>query len=92
MELRHDFDLNLLLNQLNMARGSFYYHQKQSKLPDKYKVVKELIKSIFHKHKGRQMVQHILYAWLLYSHAVRFRLQISRPLTDAKLQYCHGLF
>ena len=53
MELRHDFDLNLLLNQLNMARGSFYYHQKQSKLPDKYKVVKELIKSIFHKHKGR---------------------------------------
>ena len=53
MELRHDFDLNLLLNQLNMARGSFYYHQKQSKSPDKYKVIKELIKSIFHKHKGR---------------------------------------
>lgn len=36
-----------------MARSSFYYYQKQDKLPDKYKVVKELIKSIFHKHKGR---------------------------------------
>ncbi|HRZ75419.1 MAG TPA: IS3 family transposase [Flavobacterium sp.] len=53
MELRHDFDLNLLLNQTNIARSSFYYHQKKGKLPDKYKKVKELIKSIYHKHKGR---------------------------------------
>ena len=36
-----------------MARSSFYYHQKQSKVTDKYKVVKELIQSIYHKHKGR---------------------------------------
>lgn len=35
-----------------MARSSFYYHQKQSKLPDKYKIIKEVIKSIYHKHKG----------------------------------------
>lgn len=53
MELRHKFDLKMLLNQSNMARSSFYYHQKQNKLPDKYKAVKELIKSIYHKHKGR---------------------------------------
>ena len=53
MELRHKFDLNLLLNQTNMARSSFYYHQKHNKLPDKYKDVKELIKSIYHKNKGR---------------------------------------
>lgn len=36
-----------------MARSSFYYHQKQNKLPDKYAAVKELIKSIYHKNKGR---------------------------------------
>ena len=36
-----------------MARSSFYYHQKQNALPDKYKVIKELIKSIYHRHKGR---------------------------------------
>ena len=36
-----------------MARISFYYYQTQSKLPDKYRVIKELIKSIYHKHKGR---------------------------------------
>lgn len=53
MELRHKFDLSLLLNQTNMARSSFYYHEKQNKLPDKYKIIKELIQSIYHKHKGR---------------------------------------
>ena len=53
MELRHKYDLNTLLNHTNMARSSFYYYQTQSILPDKYRVIKELIKSIYHKHKGR---------------------------------------
>jgi putative transposase len=53
MELRHQYDLNLLLNRTNMARSSFYYYQKQSRTPDKYKLIKEWIKSIYHKHKGR---------------------------------------
>ena len=53
MELRHIYDLNLLLDRTNMARSSFYYHQKQSKLPDKHEAIKELIKAIYHKHKGR---------------------------------------
>ena len=53
MELRHEFDLEILLNQTNMARSSFYYHQKQFDLPDKYKKIKEIIKTIYHQHKGR---------------------------------------
>ncbi len=53
MELRHSYDLELLLYLTNMARSSFYYHQKQSKSSDKYQVIKELIKSIYQKHKGR---------------------------------------
>jgi len=53
MELRHKFDLNLLLNQTNMARSNFYYHQKKVKSADKYQEIKQLIKSIYHKHKGR---------------------------------------
>ena len=36
MELRHRYDLNLLLNCSNVARSSFYYYQKQSKKADKY--------------------------------------------------------
>ena len=53
MELRHKFDLNLLLNQTNMARSNFYYHQKKIESTDKYAQIKELIKSIYHNHKGR---------------------------------------
>lgn len=53
MELRHQYDLKLLLNHTNMARSSFYYHQKQTKSTDKYTRTKEFIKVIYHKHKGR---------------------------------------
>ena len=53
MELRHDYDLDRLLNRMGMARSSFYYHQKQSDLPDKYLEIKELIKTIYNQHKGR---------------------------------------
>ena len=42
-----------------MARSSFYYHQKKSKLPDKYILIKELIKSIYHQHKGRYVYRRI---------------------------------
>ena len=53
MELRHKYDLDLLLNHTNMARSSFYYYEKQKKVADKYKVIKGLIQVIYHKHKGR---------------------------------------
>ena len=53
MELRHKYDLELLLNHSNMARSSFYYYEKQNKSSDKYKVIKELINTIYHQHKGR---------------------------------------
>ena len=46
MELRHKFDLDLLLNQTNMARSSYYYHEKRNQLTDKYQSVKELNKYI----------------------------------------------
>ena len=59
MELRHKYDLEVLLNYTNMARSSFYYHQKRSESPDKYKEIKELIKTIYHKHKGRYEYRRI---------------------------------
>lgn len=45
--------MTLLLDHTGMARSSYYYHQKRSGIADKYKNVKELIKSIYHTHKGR---------------------------------------
>lgn len=53
MELRHKYDLELLLNRMSMARSSFYYHQKRTQIKDKYQDIKELIKTIYHKHRGR---------------------------------------
>jgi len=53
MELRPVFDLEVLLNQINMARSSYYYHEKRSQTTDKYDSLKKLIKQIYHHHKGR---------------------------------------
>ena len=53
MELRHKYDLAILLNCLHMARSSFYYYVKQSGNTDKYFEIKAMIQNIYHKHKGR---------------------------------------
>lgn len=45
--------MELLLNHTNMARSSYYYHQKRSQLADKYIEAKLLITKIYHHHKGR---------------------------------------
>lgn len=84
MELRHKYDLNVLLNLTNMARSSFYYHQNQSKLPDKYKAIKELIKSIYSKHKGRygyrRITDEIQNRGIIINHKTVFRLMNSLGL------------
>jgi putative transposase len=53
MELRHKYDLGILLSCMNMARSSFYYYQNQLQTTDKYEQIKTLIQSVYHKHKGR---------------------------------------
>jgi putative transposase len=53
MELRHKYDLAILLACLHMARSSFYYYAKQSGSTDKYFEIKTMIQDLYHKHKGR---------------------------------------
>jgi len=36
-----------------MARSTYYYYHKKSRIIDKYQEIKEWIKSIYHQHKGR---------------------------------------
>jgi transposase InsO family protein len=36
-----------------MARSSFYYYQKRFQMKKKYAEIKEMIKQIYHRHKGR---------------------------------------
>jgi transposase InsO family protein len=78
MELRHRFDLELLLDLTNMARSSFYYHQKQSKLPDKYEEIKKLIKAIYEQHKGyygyRRITDELQNKGIVINHKTVLRL------------------
>ena len=78
MELRHKFDLELLLDLTNMARSSFYYHQKQSKLPDKYEEIKKLIKAIYEQHKGyygyRRITDELQNKGIVINHKTVLRL------------------
>jgi transposase InsO family protein len=53
MELRHKYDLTVLLDCINMARSSFYYYSKKTQKVAKYEDIKALIQGIYHKHKGR---------------------------------------
>jgi putative transposase len=53
MELRHQFDLDILLNCIKMARSTFYYHSKKTGQPDKYEQAKVQINRVYHGHKGR---------------------------------------
>jgi transposase InsO family protein len=53
MELRHKYDLAILLTCLHMARSNFYYYAKQAGNADKYAEIKSLIQCLYHKHKGR---------------------------------------
>lgn len=53
MELRHQYDLAVLLSCMNMARSSFYYYARQSQTKDKYGETKAMIQNIYHQHKGR---------------------------------------
>ena len=61
-----------------MARSSFYYHQKQSKAADKYRVIKELITTIYHKHKGRygyrRITDELDNRGIIINHKTVFRL------------------
>lgn len=53
MELRHQYDLAILLDCIKMARSTFYYYSKKSGKQDKYAYTKTLISKLYHKHKGR---------------------------------------
>lgn len=67
-----------------MARSSFYYHQKQNKLPDKYKEIKELIKTIHQRHKGcygyRRITDELQNRAIIINHKTVFRLMKSLGL------------
>ncbi|WIV13935.1 IS3 family transposase [Proteiniborus sp. MB09-C3] len=51
--LRHEHDLNTLLEVAGLKRSTFYYHMKRFDIPDKYEKIKEKIREIYDSSKGR---------------------------------------
>jgi len=45
-----------------IARSSYYYWSRADEMPDLYARAKELIKEIFHQHKGRYGYRRIMLA------------------------------
>jgi putative transposase len=52
-ELRHKYPVVELLKVVALPRSSFYYWDKSRQQPDKRAGIKQLIKTIFDRHKGR---------------------------------------
>ena len=51
-----------MLCAAKMARSTYFYHQKSSKINDKYSDLKQQIKVIYHQHKGRYGYRRITLA------------------------------
>jgi putative transposase len=84
MELRHKYDLAILLSCLRMARSNFYYYQKRLQGTDKHEDTKALIKQLYHKYKGtygyRRITLVLRERGLLINHKTVFRLMASLKL------------
>lgn len=62
LELRPAHDFLLLLQAAGMARSTYYYYIKRSKMADKYGPIKIAITQLFLEHKGRYGYRRMLYA------------------------------
>lgn len=53
LELRHLYPIAALLKLAGLARSTFYYQQKARESVDKYQQIKDSIREVFDRHKGR---------------------------------------
>lgn len=78
MELRHQFDLDILLSCIKMARSTFYYYSRKVRQQDKYEQVKVQISKVYHVHKGRfgyrRITLRLKRDGMLINHKTVFRL------------------
>lgn len=63
----------LLLQVAGMARSTYYYYIKRSKVADKYEAVKNAIKELYRKHKGRYGYRRMLYGLRKVGHMINHK-------------------
>jgi len=61
-ELRQHYPISLILDAAGMARSTFYYQRQQSLADDKYAMLKQRIRTIYDKHRGRYGYRRVMEA------------------------------
>lgn len=76
-----------MLRASQIARSTFFYHEQQSKLKDKYSDLKQQIKSIYHQHKGRYGYRRITLALKNLSFTINHKC-VQRLMQSMQLKSC----
>jgi putative transposase len=63
----------LLLQVATMARSTYYYYIKRSKVADKYQDVKNAINELYVKHKGRYGYRRMVYGLKRAGHMINHK-------------------
>ena len=86
IELRPQYPLAALLRAASLARSTFYYQQAALKVVDKYAAIKEQIKALYERHKGRYGYRRITAALRKQGIDVKYM----NP-KEGRLTWCCGL-
>nr|WP_267313865.1 IS3 family transposase [Acinetobacter indicus] len=86
-ELRQSYQLRHLLRTSGMARSTYFYHEQQSKREDKYSDLKQQIKAIYHKHKGRYGYRRITLALKNLGFTINHKC-VQRLMQSMQLRSC----
>ena len=76
-----------MLRTSEMARSTYFYHEQQSKREDKYSDLKQQIKAIYHKHKGRYGYRRITLALKNLGFTINHKC-VQRLMQSMQLRSC----
>ncbi len=85
IELRPQYPLAALLRAASLARSTFYYQQAALKVVDKYAAIKDQIKALFERHKGRYGYRRITAALRRQGSAINHKT-VQRLMEELQLK------
>jgi transposase InsO family protein len=87
LELRQRYPLAAVLKVAGLARSTFYYQQKVLQAGDKYASLKERIRALFERHKGRYGYRRITAAIRCQGDRINHK-RVQRLMGELSLKSC----
>lgn len=87
LELRQRYPLAAVLKVAGLARSTFYYQQKVLQAGDKYASLKECIRALFERHKGRYGYRRITAAIRCQGDRINHK-RVQRLMGELSLKSC----